>query len=438
VSGPDTPPVPPAAARAGLPPRGLPVLYFALAHVALAVALAAIVIDPIGFSGFFYHARMLAVVHLITLGWISASILGSLYLVGPLALRTPIRVEWPDYVAFALVAIGLTGMVTHFWIGAYGGMAWSGATVGVGILGAGLRTVPAILRAPIAGAVRAHVLLAFVNIAAAAAMGVLIGADKVHPFLPGYVLTNVFAHAHLAAVGWASMMVVGVAYRLLPMVLPARMPAGRRLWLSAALLEAGAVGLFVALLAQSRLTWIFALTVAAGFAAFLWQVGWMRAHPRPRPPALRAPDPAVLHAGAALVALVAAVVMGVWLTRIPTSTFSLRLAAAYGVVGLVGFLSQIVVGMEGRLLPLLAWYWASTRGGEPGSVPAPGRMAWYAGQIYVFVLWLVGVPGLAVGLAIGAPRVVDLAAGCLLIATLIDTANATWILRHAFRRPSRP
>ena len=80
-------------------------------------------------------------------------------------------------------------------------------------------------------------LFSFVNVFGAATMGVLIGFDKVYHFLPGYVLANVFAHAHLAAIGWASMMVVGVAYRLLPMVLPAAMPKGPSLWISAALLD---------------------------------------------------------------------------------------------------------------------------------------------------------------------------------------------------------
>ena len=45
--------------RTQLPPRLLPVLYFGAAHVALALAFAAVAIDPRGVSGFFYHSRML-------------------------------------------------------------------------------------------------------------------------------------------------------------------------------------------------------------------------------------------------------------------------------------------------------------------------------------------------------------------------------------------
>jgi cbb3-type cytochrome oxidase subunit 1 len=95
-----------------------------------------------------------------------------------------------------------------------------------------------------------HIVLAFVNVFGAATTGVLIGFDEVYHFLPGFVLANVFAHAHLAAIGWASMMVVGVAYRLLPMVPPAAMPNGPRLWNSAVLLQAGVSGHFVNLLVQ--------------------------------------------------------------------------------------------------------------------------------------------------------------------------------------------
>ena len=34
--------------------------------------------DPRGVAGFFYHSRMLGVVHLVTLGWMATSILGAL------------------------------------------------------------------------------------------------------------------------------------------------------------------------------------------------------------------------------------------------------------------------------------------------------------------------------------------------------------------------
>ena len=80
-----------------LPTRILPVLYFAFAHIALAVAFAAVAFDPVAVAGFFYHARIVAIIHLVTLGWISGSILGAVYIVGPLALRMPMPARRLDY-----------------------------------------------------------------------------------------------------------------------------------------------------------------------------------------------------------------------------------------------------------------------------------------------------------------------------------------------------
>jgi hypothetical protein len=425
----------PATPRTHLPPRLLPVLYFGVAHVALAVACLAVALDPRGVSGFFYHPRMLAVVHLVTLGWITPSILGSLYIVGPIALRVWIPATWLDHTALALVLIGIVGLVSHFWLQEYGGMAWSAVTVGTGILLVGLLVVRRLRHASLPRAIGAHIVLAFLNVGGAAALGVLIGFDKVYHFLPGFVLANVFAHAHLAAIGWASMMVVGVGYRLLPMVLPAAMPSGPRLWFSAVLLQGGVSGLFVTLLFRSPLVRVFAVTIVAGFVAFVWQVVWMLRRPRPRPPGLHRPDPAVLHAAASLASLAIASGLGVWLTLAEPSPGMLRVAMAYGVFGLVGFLAQMIVGMEGRLLPIFAWYWAYANTGYKGPVPSQHDMPWREGQHVVFGLWLFGVPALAGGLAFDAVPFVRAAAWCLLIASVMDAVNVTRILRHAFQSP---
>ena len=423
--------------RTQLPPRLLPVLYFGAAHLAIAVAFAAVAVDPRGVAGFFYHARILAMVHLVTLGWITASILGALYLVGPIALRVWIPARWPDYTAFALVVVGIVGMVGHFWIEDYGGMAWSASTVATGILVAGVRLVRRVVRArQLPRAVGAHIVFAFANVLGAATMGVLIGFDKVYHFLGGFVLANVFAHAHLAAIGWAAMMVIGVAYRLLPMVLPAQMPAGPRLWITAVALEVGVVGLFTTLVVRSRAAALFALVIVAGFAVFFSHVAWMIRRPRPKPPGLRSPDPAVLHAAASLASLAAASALGVWLTIAPESPVSLRVATVYGVLGLVGFLAQMVVAMEGRLLPLFAWYWAYANTGYRGPVASPHEMGWYDGQMLVFALWLFGVPSLAIGLGWDAVPFVRGGSLALLAATILDAANAMRIVRHAFRAPA--
>ncbi|OFW12585.1 MAG: hypothetical protein A3F69_02375 [Acidobacteria bacterium RIFCSPLOWO2_12_FULL_66_10] len=139
---------------------------------------------------------------------------------------------------------------------------------------------------------------------------------------------------------------------------------------------------------------------------------------------------------AAFASLAVAALLGLWLAIAESSSSTLRVAMAYGVFGLVGFLAQMVVGMKGRLLPILAWYWAYANTGYKGPVPSPHEMPWRGAQELVFVLWLFGVPALAGGLAFDAVPFVSAAASCLLAATLIDTVNVARILRYAFLTPS--
>ena len=399
-----------------LPPRVLPLLYIGTAHASLALALACVAWWPQAVTGFFYHSWMVALVHLVTLGWITLSILGALYIVGPMALRMPLPVRRGDYVAYALLVIGLVGMVAHFWIGEFGGMAWSAGTAACGILYVMVRVILALGRSAAPREVKLHIRLAAVNLLGAATAGVLLACDKVYHFLPGYILSNVFAHAHLAAIGWATMMVVGGGYRT--MVLPAAPPQGRSVALSAILLEAGVVLLFVGLITGARWTPVGGLLIVAGLLSFFRHVVVMARHPRPRPVSAVRPDFAVWHAMAAGACLIAAMVIGLILLVVPMSEWTLRAALAYGVLGLVGFLSQMILGLETRILPMHA-------------------MGHQTLRMLVFYLWLWGVPAFALGFFVDRPAVVGAGAWALLAGVILAAFNTASVLAHAIDHRSR-
>lgn len=415
-----------------MPACVLPWLYFGCAWISLALAFAAIAWDPRGAAGFFYHARLAGIVHLVTLGWITMSILGALYVVGPIALRMPMPARRADAFAFASVAIGIIGMVAHFWIEEFGGMAWSGMMVAAGILYVGSRVVRGLRRAPIHGAVKLHVTLAFANIAAAATAGVLLGFDKVYRFLPGFVLSNVIAHAHLAAIGWVSMMIIGIAYRMLPMLLPARPPQGWTMYGSAMLLQIGAIGLFVTLILQSEWVGIFAASTVAGFAAFAGHVGAMLRR-RTRPAAgLPASNYAARHVLLALGSLLITSVLGLVLVSSDMSEVTLRLALAYGVFGLVGFFAQVVFGVQLRLLPLLAWFTAQRGAAGVRGLASPHAVTSTRLADVSFILWLWGVPALAVGFAVDGIPLLTAGALALEAGVVIGAIQALRAARYAF------
>ncbi len=423
-----------ASRRDLIPSSPISIAYFALAHAGLALALLVLVCRPSLPGPFFYHPKMIALVHLVTLAWLSGSILGAFYIVGPLVLRLPMPVGWRDWAAFASFALGTTGMVGHFWIGEYGGVVWGAVLVvgAVGWVGIGVwRRLPA---ASVPWPVALHVGFAFANFLAAAGLGILIGIDRTRGTFRISPLAATFAHAHLAAIGWVTMMVVGLAYRLIPMMLPAAMPAGTRLARSAVLIEGGLVVIVWTLIRGSRGLPAGAILVAAGLGSFVVEISRLLRHRVPKPPALARRDWSTWQTHVALMWLLVATGLGLALSIGVADDWHIRLMWLYGVAGLVGFLAQIVAGIQGRLVPLYAWYRALAMG--DGAPPACGAHELPSATLarLVFLAWSAGVPLLAWGLADERPAIIATAAALLLCGVIIGGAHVAYMLRKAQAR----
>lgn len=103
----------------------------------------------------------------------------------------------------------------------------------------------------------------------------------------------------------------------------------------------------------------------------------------------------------------------------------------YGTLALVGFLSQIIVGIQGRLLPMHAWYREFEAGGFS---PPPRAVHGLPNRVVaqtIFVAWLLGVPLLAAGLPLASPPVIAVASALLLAGVILNAAHGVAILRRA-------
>ncbi len=412
------------------PSSALPLAYYGVAYAGFSAALLVLAADPSIPAGSFYQPRVVALVHLVTLAWLTGSILGSLYIVGPLALRTPMRSAKADWIAFGSFVLGTAGMVSHFWINTYDGMAWSALMVTGAVTWVGGRVLRGLDGSGMPWAVRLHVVLAFLNILAAAGFGMVIGFDRSRGFLSVSPLSAMFAHAHIAAIGWVTMLVIGLSYRLMPMMLPAEMPTGRLPALSAILMQSGLITLSVLLLMDSPFLWIGALIVVSGIASFVTRVRWMLGRRRSRPPALPGRDWSTWQVHMAFMWLLVAVAIGLVLSFGAPDDGRLPLMWMYGIAGLVGFLAQIVVGMQGRLLPLYAWYraYAAIGAPPPRAANALPSARWTRS---ILLCWAIAVPLLMWGLPRAHLLVIRAGALVLLAGVGLGGAYVVDLMRRA-------
>jgi hypothetical protein len=412
------------------PSTSLPLWYFAAAAAAYIGAASGVAWLAPELAGHYYHPRVLALTHTLTLGWITTAIIGASYQLVPVALERPI---WSERLArwqFGLLLVGVSGMIAHFFIGEWSGLAWAAGLVG---LACGIHVVNVVLS--VRGLRRWHftarlVALALGGLAATVALGLALALDKIWRFMPPTLLSNLHAHMHLALLGWVAPMMIGVGARVYPMFLLSREPRG---WPERA--QLWGLGLGVPAVAGGLLTGagvaivVGALAVAAAIAGHLvWLADMVRTRRRPRLDwGLR-----LMLAGAAFLPLASLLGLGFALDVLRGP----RLGLAYAVVVLGGWVSLTIAGMMLKIAPFLVWYrvYAPLAGRAP--VPALAELSWPAAERAAWALLTGGTLALALSVVAGDAAWIR-ASGLMLGAGALGFGGAlASSLRLLARRPA--
>ena len=107
---------------------------------------------------------------------------------------------------------------------------------------------------------------------------------------------------------------------------------------------------------------------------------------------------------------------------------------SYGVAGLVGWLAQMVAAVQGRLVPLYAWYRAlARREGAPPECSVHDLVSARLAAV-VFGAWTIGVPLLAAGLSLEQLTFIRVAAAALLIGVGAGVVHM-WLTMRRTRAP---
>ncbi len=238
--------------RPGAPSSTLPLAYLVTASVAFVAAALALPWLGAELAGHYYHPRVLALTHTVTLGWITLTIMGASYQLVPIVLERPVGSERVARWQLGVFVVGVIGVVGHFAIGEWSGFVWSAGLVTLAAL-AHAANVAMSLRGARPSFTARMMTLALAGLVLTALFGTLIGVHKVWPFLPGGLFPTLHAHVQLAVTGWVLPMVLGVAARVYPMFLLAAEPDPTNARLQLAGVAGGSPALVLGLLTDTRL-----------------------------------------------------------------------------------------------------------------------------------------------------------------------------------------
>lgn len=452
VSFSGSPAVKPASTR-------LPLLFACTGLLALAAGVTCLTLRPDLLAEYHYNQHVVAVTHLMVLGWILTVVMGSMYQLVPVALEARLHSERLAAVQYLLHLVGFVGMVWMFWVwnmkqvGHFGSILAAGVGLFVYNIIRTLRHVPRwnVTATAVSAALVWITLTIVAGLSLATAkcvgdfesgapqagsVGTLLSALK---SLAGTLarldaISMMHAHAHLGAVGCFAVLIVGVSYKLVPMFTLSEVQNTPRAVLSVLLLNIGLAGSIPAMVWQSPWKLLFAVVMATGLVFFGWELrAILRARKR------RVLDWGLRYFLTSLVMFLPVSLLGLILAwpGLTLNTFTGRLENLYGLLGFLGIITFAILGMLYKIIPFLVWF--SCYSGLIGKTRVPTLSELYSTRLQAVGYWfyLAGMVATSVGILSAGEWNIRVGCGLLVVAVATMLINVVKMLSH-FLHTSSP
>jgi hypothetical protein len=444
---------------ANAPSTLLPLVFIITGLLAMATGVGWLIVRPAILAMYHYNQYVIAVTHLFVLGSICSIVMGAMYQLVPVALETKLYSERLACWQFAFHVVGFAGMVWMFWVWNMKEVGHFGSAFAVGMgmfvynIARTLRRVPKwnVTATAVAAAlvwisltVTAGLVIAITKSVNAMAFdqpaesvsAVMRGMQPIASFMSRFETINTMhAHAHLGGVGFCTMLIVGVSYKLIPMFTLSEVQSQRRAVCSVALLNIGLAGSFVTILLGSPWKLAFALVTIGALAVYGWELtAILRARKR------RALDWGIKYFLTAVVLLLPLSALAIVLSwaGLPMNAFTGQLENAYGFLGLVGVVTFAIIGMLYKIIPFLVWFRRYSR--EIGHAKVPSLAEMYSTRLQAagYWTWLAGLAATCAAIMLASETSVRW--GCALLGMSVATLaiNVAVMLTHFFRPKLKP
>jgi predicted outer membrane lipoprotein len=343
------------------PPIGVPLRFFLTAPLfALTAALLLLWQGPDVFSSR-WNPALLGLTHLLTLGFIGLTMLGAVLQMLPVVAGAPVR--RPVLIATFVHALGTGGIVLLCY-----GLIFTAPlalqialpTLGTAFLLFSVLIVITLRRAPPKNMTARAMRLAAMMLAATVLLGLVLLSN--HAF--GWWLQTremvVDLHLTWGLLGWIGILVVGVAYQVVPMFqLTPPYPATLTRWLT--------LLLFILLLGLApasyfpALRMLLGILLAAGFAAFVLSTLWLQSQRR-----RKLPDVTLNFWRGGMISLLLAIALWLMAQIVPALGVTQSYGLLLGMLMIVGFAMSVINGMLYKIVPFLVWFHLQSRRGANG------------------------------------------------------------------------
>ena len=343
-----------------------------------------IVFNPEAFTQHFFNPELLAITHLLMLGWITMIIFGALYQLLPVIMEVKLYSEPFAIASFILLGMGTILLTFAFWQFSFGGIMFVAATFVVVAVGLFVANVLFTARSSTKKAIeRNFIVTSVIWLLFTVLAGLTLAINQVHPFLKTSQIELLKLHAHAGIVGWFIQLIIGVSSKLLPMFMVSHHVNTKKLTVAYYAINIGLIIGIVSLFVQLKFGIILsAIIVVPGifsYLSFIYEAYTKRVK--------KQLDIGMKQTAVSFVILVIPffLIFSLLFNLKFLNNLTLPLSVAYGSAIVIGFITSLVMGQTYKTLPFIVWLKVYRE--RIGKVVLPLPKDLYSEKVAIAQLW---------------------------------------------------
>ncbi len=388
-----------------------------------------IVFNPEAFTQHFFNPELLAITHLLVLGWITMIIFGALYQLLPVIMEVKLYSEPFAIASFILLGMGTILLAFAFWQFSFGAIMFVAATFVVLAVGLFVANVLFTARSSTKKVIeRTFIVTSAIWLLFTVLAGLTLAINQVHPFLKTSLIELLKLHAHAGIVGWFIQLIIGVSSKLLPMFMVSHHVNTKKLTVAYYAINIGLIIGIVSLFVQLKFGIILsAIIVVPGifsYLSFIYEAYTKRVK--------KQLDIGMKQTAFSFLILVIPffLIFSLLFNFKFLNSLTLPLSVAYGSAIVIGFITSLVMGQTYKTLPFIVWL--KVYRGRIGKVILPLPKDLYSEKAAIAQLWLfaIGFVLLLIGISASITNLLILGGIVLFLSAALYNFNLFKIIFH--------
>ena len=335
------------------PPFRIVAKYFIAAIVSLVLMNFMLMINYNDINGHHFQPKILSITHIATLGFITMIIFGAMFQLVPVVLEVKLFSTILAEIQFWIYTFGVIGLVYKFsYFGSELSFTLPAILLNIAMFIFAFNIIASMIKVKNWNITGAFLAAAIFWLIVTAIAGILLAVNLDHPYIKINHLQYLKLHANVALIGWVTMVIMGVSFKLIPMF---TLSHGYELTLAKwafALINFGLLGInwIMHYVDTGIYNLIFGIAITVGLILYLIQI-YIIFKKRVR----RKLDIGLKFSAVSFSMLGLSTLLGFSFLFIEYENIT-NLTLVYGFMIIVAYISTLIVGQMYKIVPFLVWY----------------------------------------------------------------------------------